>query len=125
MKDRKKTCTGLNQWQNGDTTERHTMSLQSDIQDYKAASQHAAALYEEIGTDRALAVQKREERWSANRRKREAGENVIMAMLGEHKPAIQRAGLVDLYEEMSAGKHQSDAAFFAIVDATVKYYDGK
>jgi len=99
------------------------MSLQSDIQEYKAARNQAASLYAQIGTDRDTAVAKRNERWAVNKRKREVGENIIMAMLGEHKPALQRAGLVDLYNEMAAGKHESDAAFFAIVDATVKYYD--
>jgi len=100
-----------------------TMSLQSDIQEYKAIRNQAATFYAEIGTDRAAAVARRADRWAINKRKREAGENIIMAMLGEHKSALQRAGLVDLYNEMAAGKHESDAAFFAIVDATVKYYD--
>lgn len=99
------------------------MSLQSDIQEYKSALNQAAKLYAEIGEDRDTAIAKRNERWAVNKRKREAGENIIMVMLGEHKPALQRAGLVDLYNEMAAGKHESDAAFFAIVDATVKYYD--
>ena len=99
------------------------MSLQSDIQEYKSARSQAAELYAEIGTNRALATAKRSERWAVNKRKREAGENIIMSMLGDHKPALQRAGLVDLYNEMAAGKHECDAAFFAIVDATVKFYD--
>ena len=99
------------------------MSLLSDIQEYKAASHQAAVLYAEIGTDRNAALAKRNERWAVNKRKREAGENIIMAMLGEHKPALQRAGLVDLYNQMAAGKHECETAFFAIVDATVKYYD--
>lgn len=101
------------------------MSLQSDIQAYKSISKRVADIYAEIGTDQIAARLRREERWSMNAAKREAAENIIMAMIGEHKPALQRAGLVDLYEEMSAGKHESDAAFYAIVDATVKYYDGR
>jgi hypothetical protein len=101
------------------------MSLQSDIQAYKAISKRVADIYTEIGTDRIAARLRREERWSMNAAKREAAENIIMAMIGDHKPALQRAGLIDLYEEMSAGKHESDAAFYAIVDATVKYYDGR
>lgn len=99
------------------------MSLKSDIQEYKSACNQSDALYAQIGTDRDAAVAKRNERWAVNKRKREAGENIIMAMLGEHKPALQRAGLIDLYNEMAAGKHDCDAAFFAIVDATVKFYD--
>lgn len=104
---------------------KHKMSLQSDIQAYKAISKRVADIYAEIGTDQIAARLRREERWSMNAAKREAAENIIMAMIGEHKPALQRAGLVDLYEEMAAGKHESDAAFYAIVDTTVKYYDGK
>lgn len=99
------------------------MSLQSDIQEYKSARNQAAELYAQIGTDRDISIAKRNERWAVNRRKREAGENIIMAIIGEHKSALQRVGLVDLHNQMAAGKHECDAAFFAIVDATVKFYD--
>jgi hypothetical protein len=105
------------------TTSLSPTSLQSDIQEYKSARNQADALYAEIGTDRDTAVAKRSERWAVNKRKREAAENIIMAMLGNHKPALQRAGLVDLYNEMAAGTHECDAAFFAIVDATVQFFD--
>lgn len=99
------------------------MSLQSDIQEYKSARNQAAELYAQIGTDRDISIAKRNERWAVNRRKRVAGENIIMTIIGEHRSALQRVGLVDLYNEMAAGKHEGDAAFFAIVDATVKFYD--
>ena len=99
------------------------MSLQSDIQEYKSARNQAAELYAQIGTDRDISIAKRNERWAVNRRKREAGENIIMAIIGEHKSALQRVGLIDIYNQMAAGKHECDAAFFAIVDATVKFYD--
>lgn len=99
------------------------MSLQSDIQEYKSARSQAAELYAQIGTDRDISIAKRNERWAVNKRKREAGENIIMAIIGEYPSALQRVGLADLYNEMAAGKHESDWAFFAIVDATVKFYD--
>ena len=73
------------------------MSLQSDIQEYKSARNQAAELYAQIGTDRDISIAKRNERWAVNRRKREAGENIIMAIIGEHKSALQRVGLIDIY----------------------------
>ena len=99
------------------------MSLQSDIQEYKSARNQAAELYAQIGTDRDISIAKRNERWAVNKRKREAGVNVILCIIGQHRSALQCAGLIDLYNEMSAGKHESDCAFFAVVDATVKFYD--
>lgn len=101
------------------------MSLQTDIQEYKSACQEAATMYAAIGDDRATAVAMRTARWAVNKRKREAAENVIMSMLGEHGPAIHRAGLTKLYEAMAAGKHESDVAMFQIVEATCLHYDGK
>ncbi len=97
-------------------------TLQADLQEYKSACCAANELYAKIGNNENLARQFRNERWEANKRKREAAENVLMSMLGSHKPALQRAGLVNLYQEMSAGKHQSDVAMFEIVEATCKFF---
>ena len=98
------------------------MKLQSDITEYLAACEASAALYTEIGDNRGLAIARRSERWAVNARKRTAAENIIMSMLGEHRPALSRAGLVEMYEQMTAGNHPSDAALFAIADATCKFY---
>jgi hypothetical protein len=101
------------------------MSLQTDIQEYKAACVQAADLYAEIGTNRELATAKRPERWAVNKRKREAAENVLMCILGEHRSALRVTGLEKLYDDMAAGRHECDVAMFKIVDETVKHYDSK
>lgn len=98
------------------------MRLQADITEYLAACSASDALYAEIGDNRALALARRNERWAANARKRTAAENIIMSMLGEHRSALSRAGLVELYEQMSAGNPPSDAAMYVIADATCKFY---
>jgi hypothetical protein len=97
------------------------MKLTSDIQAYKAACHDHAKVYECI-TCRVSAVEMRRARWDINRRKREAAENLIMSVMGKHRPALIRAGLLGLYEEMAAGK-SSDVVLLRIADETVKAFD--
>jgi preprotein translocase subunit Sec61beta len=44
-----------------------------------------------------------------------------MSMLGHHRPALSRAGLVEFYESMAAGKETFDT-LVKIATATAKHY---
>lgn len=97
------------------------MNIRSDIQTYKAAKQAHRELYASID-DRRSAIENRHARWDANRRLREAAENLVMSVIGEHQPALMRAGLLQFYEEMAAGK-ASDVVLLKIADETVLAFD--
>ena len=96
-------------------------TLQSDIEEFNSAKCARNAIYAEIGADDTKARQMREARWAATTRLREAAENVIMSMLGHHRPALSRAGLVEFYESMAAGKETFDT-LVKIATATAKHY---
>lgn len=100
------------------------MKTEQDIQDYKAARNALAALYNEIGTDNDKARAMREQRWALRAAKTEAAENLIMSMIGEHRPALVRAGLIDFYDSMAAGKEES-SVLWKIADETVQYLESK
>ena len=100
------------------------MKTEQDIQEYKAARSALAALYNEIGTDNDKARSMRDQRWSLRAAKTEAAENLIMSMIGEHRPALARAGLIDFYESMAAGKEDS-SVLWKIADETVQYLESK
>ncbi len=91
--------------------------LQQDIQDYISARNVCEALYATIGSDRARAEQMRPNRWAANTSKREAAENLVMSVIGNHKPALRSAGLLEMYEDFAAGKG-SLSVLFAVADQT-------
>jgi hypothetical protein len=95
-------------------------TAKADVAEYLSATRAQEALYAEIGTDEVKARLHRNDRWAANRRRREAAENLIMAMLGLHKPRLAAAGLVEFYESIAAGK-ESDSTLYRIADETAKF----
>lgn len=97
------------------------MKFLEDIKEYKSAREWLESLYSELGSDPEKAKSRRPERWAANIRKKEAAENIIMSMLGEHRPALARVGLEGLYEEFAAGGGDI-TTLYEIADATVKTF---
>lgn len=100
------------------------MKIEQDIQDYKAAHNALDALYNEIGSDQEKARAMREQRWALRAAKTEAAENLIMSMIGEHCPALVRAGLIDFNDSMAAGKEEC-SVLWKVADETVKYLQFK
>lgn len=95
-------------------------NIENDIEAYKAACRDRSKLESYCGTDRARAVEKREERWATMTAKRVAAENLMMSVMVERERELRQAGLYDFYVALSNGEH--GMTIFTIADQTVKAF---
>lgn len=95
-------------------------TAKADVVEYLSATRAQEEMYADIGTDEVKARLRRQDRWNANNRRREAAENLIMSMTGMNRSKLAAAGLVEFYDSMSAGK-ESDTVLFRIADETAKF----